>query len=145
MCHGRRTSHPRLRKCHRWHSPRNTTRRQMSHPRTLSEIRGARLFRAEDAIAILQELIASSAGTQDVVGPLDPPSLDNVMLDADGSLVCRAGAVSIATLARLLETLLPQHGTTHISGALRYTIARALGHVDAPPFESVEAFSRALK
>src|SRR5262249_15420438 len=47
-------------------------------------------------------------------------------------------------LAILLQQLLPP-GTPKVPGALRYGIARALHDVDAPPFDSIEDFSRALE
>jgi hypothetical protein len=72
------------------------------------------------------------------------PTLDNVELGSDGSVSCivRSGAPAAADLARLLETLLPPG--SRVPAPLRYAIARALGQVDAPPFESAEAFATVL-
>jgi hypothetical protein len=44
----------------------------------------------------------------------------------------------------LLAEMLPHEGTVRVPGALRYTIARALSEVEAPPFASVVDLSAAL-
>jgi hypothetical protein len=46
--------------------------------------------------------------------------------------------------AALVEELLPV-GPALVPGALRYTLGRALHEVDAPPFDSLAEFSRALR
>ncbi len=59
---------------------------------------------------------------------------------ADGPDVSRA--------AHLLETLLPDADAPprlRASGALRLVVARALGTLDLPPYESLAAFTRALE
>ena len=45
-------------------------------------------------------------------------------------------------VAQFLQTLLDS--AAKVPGALRYTVARALLEVDAPPFESLADFSRTL-
>jgi hypothetical protein len=107
-----------------------------------------------EAVAIAQQLIASiAAGVQPAVAgdvrptsPLGPPSLDNVRLTPDGSVVCRACArtPAVSEIAVLLEAMLPRRRTPAAPGALRYTIARALLEVDAPPFDSLAELSAAL-
>jgi hypothetical protein len=78
--------------------------------------------------------------------PLGPPSPGNVRLHADGSVTCDGYHVKPAVfeMAILVQTLLPP-GSMHVPGGLRYAIARALLEVDAPPFDSIEDFSRALE
>ena len=88
---------------------------------------------APEAVAIVQAL-ASAGGS---------PTIDNIEIDSDGDVRCRnsQGEPDVRPLAALLDRLLPKSG---IPAALRYTVARGLGVVEAPPFESVEDFSRAL-
>jgi len=94
--------------------------------------RGVALEPAE-AVAIVQTL-ASLPGE---------PSLDNVEVDSDGGARCRStrGAPTVHSLGTLLDHLLPAAG---IPAALRYTVARGTGCVEAPPFASVAEFARAL-
>jgi Tol biopolymer transport system component len=75
-------------------------------------------------------------------GPGDA-AIGNIELGSDGSVRCvaRTGVTTIASLAALLNELLPAGG---VPGALRYAIARAAGTVVAPPFASIEEFCRAL-
>jgi len=99
---------------------------------------------ASEAVAIAQKLIhepqlvSSSA-------PYGPPSLERVCIGDDGSVICRGceATPGVAEIAILLEALLPEGGPD-VPGALRYTIARALHDVDAPPFDSLEVLSAAL-
>ena len=88
---------------------------------------------APEAVAIVQAL-ASTSGC---------PSVDNVEIDSDGGARCRSsqGEPHVQALAALLDRLLPRSG---VAAPLRYTVARGLGVVEAPPFESVEDFSQAL-
>jgi hypothetical protein len=74
-----------------------------------------------------------------------------VFVGADGSVECTASDApfAVSEIATLLESLLPAGGTTStgaigVPGGLRYTIARARLEVDAPPFDSMADFSRAL-
>jgi hypothetical protein len=102
-----------------------------------------------EAVAIVQQLIhcdvdcGHPAGSADVApGPL---SIDRVRLEADGSAVCIGSDATpaVSEAANLLQRILPRGGT-QVPGGLRYTIARALLDVEAPPFDSLEDFSRAL-
>jgi hypothetical protein len=94
--------------------------------------RGVRLDVAE-ALAVAQTL-ASGPGV---------PSVDNVEIGSDGSArsISAGGEPTPAAVALLLDTLLP---TANVPGALRYTVARAAGRVEAPPFRSVADLSAAL-
>jgi hypothetical protein len=94
--------------------------------------RGVRLEPAE-AVAIVQAL-AEAPGE---------PRADNVEIDSGGGVRCRAagGRPSVRALAALLDRLMPAAG---IPAALRYTIARGIGAVEAPPFPSIVEFSQAL-
>ena len=77
--------------------------------------------------------------------PFGPPAPENVFLGSDGSVSCAACDVTLAIseVACLLQQILPLE-TSHIPGSLRYTIARALLEVDAPPFDSLLDFSEVL-
>lgn len=89
-----------------------------------------------EAVAIARELLAYPRGI---------PTPDNIQLGADGSVSCIStdGMPSVASIADLLQTLLPP-GTPNVTAPLRYTIARGLEAVEAPPFESLDEFSTAL-
>jgi hypothetical protein len=93
-------------------------------------------FQRYEALAIAQELIARRDGV---------PTVDNVQLSSDGSATCinPRGTPRVSDVAALLQALLP---TTpgQVPAALRYTLARGLGVVEAPPFESLDAFSESL-
>jgi len=103
-----------------------------------------------EAVAIVQQLIHPdvdcgqhrSDASDTAPGPL---SADRVRLEADGSVVCIASDATpaVSEAANLLQEILP-HGGSQVPGGLRYTIARALLDVEAPPFDSLEDFSRAL-
>ena len=105
-------------------------------------------LRADEAVAIVQQLINSSPDPADASGeePFGPPSLRNVYLAEDGVVTCHAcqATPAVAEMAIFLQQMLPP-GTPRVSGALRYTIARALHDVDAPPFDSIRDFSAALE
>jgi tetratricopeptide (TPR) repeat protein len=107
--------------------------------------RGLELSHGE-AIAIAQQLVTSVEAQVEPAPPLGPPSLDNVRLGPDGSVICSECTIrpAVAEVATLLRAMLPRHGTTRVPGALRYAIARALGEVDAPPFDSLADLSRVL-
>ena len=104
---------------------------------------GTTLLSAE-AVAIAQKLINEPTPTTPQP-PFGPPTPDNVYLGEDGSVSCRACAVTpaVSEIAIFLQTVVPP-GTERVPGGLRYAIARALLDVEAPPFDSVEAFSQAL-
>jgi TolA-binding protein len=99
-----------------------------------------------EAVAIAQQLIALLDGDVQPKLPLGPPSLDSVRLGPDGSVICSTCATgpAVSEIAILLQAMLPRGGTTRVPGALRYTIARALCDVDAPPFGSLAELSAAL-
>ena len=105
-------------------------------------------IRAEEAVAIAQKLIhdARYSTVPAAAPPFGPPSAETVFLADDGSVTCRGceATPSVAEIAILLQTLLPE-GAPQVSGPLRYTIARALHDVDAPPFDSLGALSFALR
>jgi WD40 repeat protein len=120
----------------------------MTQPITLAQMAGGGVrFETAEAIAVVQQLIASAGSDTAVEPPLGPPSLDNVWLDESGSVICHAGATSAAVLEMgiLLQAMLPNDGPTRVPGALRYTIARALLDVQAPPYDSIADFSGALQ
>src|SRR5205807_683104 len=100
-----------------------------------------------EAVAVVQQLIKCSARPADSESDVAPGllSIDRVRLGADGSVVCVAcdATPAVSEVGNLLQTMLPA-GTPNVPGALRYTIARARLDVEAPPFDSLDDFSRAL-
>jgi hypothetical protein len=101
-------------------------------------------LRSAEAVAIVQKLINEPTPVTPQP-PFGPPMPHNVYLGEDGSVACRACEVTpaVSEIAIFLQTVIPQ-GTERVPGGLRYAIARGLLEVDAPPFDSVEAFSQAL-
>lgn len=111
--------------------------------------RGVRIEAAE-AVAITQQVIVQLTGELDLAAEPDapllgPPTPANVFLGRDGSAICLGcqATPAVFEVAVLLQTLLPA-GMGQVPGGLRYAMARGLHDVDAPPFESVDDFSRAL-
>ena len=114
--------------------------------RTLAELRDrGLLFQPHEAVAIAQQVIqpfclpgsaaAAAAG---------PPSPENVFLFPDGSVECGCHATpAVSEMAILLQSLLPA-GAAPAPGGLRYAIARGLLDVEAPPFDSLDEFSKTL-
>src|SRR3954464_15017678 len=102
------------------------------------------IFTPADAVAVVQQLISSYHAEVEPSPPFGPPTLDNVHLDADGTVSCGACASTpaVSEVARLIEAMLP--AGVKMPGTLRYTIARAFLDVDAPPFDSLQDFSAAL-
>ncbi len=104
-----------------------------------------------EAVAIVQQLIhgperADECDPEDPSAPLPGPlSIERVRLRVDGSVTCAGSDATpaVSEVANLLQAILP-HGPVHVPGGLRYAIARALLDVEAPPFDSLEDFSRAL-
>ncbi len=98
--------------------------------------RGVRL-ETHEAVALARELLAHPCGM---------PTPKNIQLGSDGSASCIStdGMPSVASVADLLLTLLPA-GTPNVPAPLRYTIARGLEAVEAPPFASLDEFSRTLE
>ena len=98
-----------------------------------------------EAVAVARALVASAAAAAERVGqPLPSQTLETLHLTPDGTVTCiGSGAVeTVADAANLLHAMLGS--TAKIPGALRYAIARARREVDAPPFASLEEFSRTL-
>lgn len=119
----------------------------MPPPRTLADVlNSGAAFDHHAAVATVLELIGSIASGGDVKPPFGPPSLENVWLASDGSVVCRACATSPAVfeIAILLDAMLPRSGNVRVPGGLRYTIARALLEVEVSPFDSLNDFAAAL-
>ena len=89
-----------------------------------------------------REAVAIAQGVASACGAAVP---ENVELTSDGTVSCIRGtnAPGAAELAGFLQRLLPPE--TRVPAPLRYSIARALGQVEAPPFESLEAFSTTLR
>jgi hypothetical protein len=117
----------------------------MATPRSIAELqRAGVVLRADEAVAIVQKLI-HDRGHSVLVPPFGPPSIESVFVGDDGSVTCRAceATPGAAEIAILLQSFLPD-GAPNVSGSLRYTIARALHDVDAPPFDSLDALSAAL-
>ncbi|HEX4567855.1 MAG TPA: hypothetical protein VH138_14560 [Vicinamibacterales bacterium] len=87
----------------------------------------------DEAVALVQSVV-SSGGV---------PSPENIEIDTSGVARCRStrGQPTVPALASLLHRLLPATG---VAAALRYTVARGIGAVEAPPFSSVQDFSHAL-
>jgi hypothetical protein len=116
-----------------------------STPLSLADLRalGVTLTTAE-ALAVAQSLFESRA--DDACPPFGPLSAGNILLSIDGSVTSTACAATPTVLeaAILLEELLPD-GHPQVPGALRYTLARALHEVAAPPFDSLADFSSALR
>ena len=103
-------------------------------------------LRPHEAVAIAQLLIRQPEVSEPVVNPpYGPPTPESVEVDSDGSVVCTCSATTpaVSELAILLNALLPPE-ITRVPGGLRYAIGRALLEVEAPPFDSIEDFSRAL-
>jgi hypothetical protein len=98
--------------------------------------RGLRL-ETHEAVALARELLAHPCGV---------PTPGNIQLGSDGTASCIStnGAPSVASVADLLQTLLPA-GNPNVPAPLRYAIARGLEAVEAPPFASLDEFSSALE
>jgi hypothetical protein len=103
----------------------------------------------EEAVAIAQQLISCSGGGRPSPAPAHPPyglpSPANTYLESDGRVTCGTFETTpaVSEVAIFLQSILPFE-TGRISGSLRYTIARALLDVEAPPFDSLDEFSGAL-
>lgn len=111
----------------------------MFRPVSLEELkRSGFTIRADEALAVVQDLMHGPA-------PRGPATTATVCVRQDGSVACRGAdtPLSVADAAALLQSLMPV-GPSQVPAALRYAVARALQEVDAPPFESLDAFSSAL-
>jgi hypothetical protein len=119
-------------------------RRQVS----IAELQRAGIdFETAEALAIVRQLMtpAEGARVRELEPPFGPPSPDNVFIEPDGTVTCSGceTTTSVSEAAIFLQSLLPP-GTPAVPGSLRYTLARALHDVDAPPFDSIDQFSAAL-
>jgi hypothetical protein len=108
---------------------------------------GVRL-RAAEAVTIVRELIQQVARGS-VPGM---PSAHVIRLSPSGQVTVEgpvaAGGRAVSRAATLLEALLPPFDAPHelrAPGALRIVVARALGTLDVPTYESLEDFSHALQ
>jgi hypothetical protein len=99
-----------------------------------------------EAVAIVQALIHSDQSPSDAQPPYGPPTNETVTIDADGMVACLTSAATpaVSEVAILLQDLLSM-GTIGVPRALRFALARALLEVEAPPFDSIEEFSRTLE
>lgn len=117
--------------------------------RSIAELRNSGvIFQPDEAVAIAQQLIAAtreSGAPDEAAPPFGPPSVDNVFLSDDGSVICRGctATPAVSEIGIFLESLLGA-GSPRVHGGLRYTVARALLNVDVPPFDSLDAFSQDL-
>src|SRR5512141_437557 len=95
--------------------------------------RGVRLTIGE-ALAVVQLAILAPGRA----------AIDNVEISSDGSVACmnRSGESSGPAVATLLHAILPAEG---VPAPLRYAVARGMGAVTAPPFESIAEFAHALR
>jgi hypothetical protein len=116
----------------------------MVYSTTIAELQRAGIvFRPGEAIAIVQKLINEPPAGRPQL-PFGPLSIESVVIDELGTVTCTAcdAKPAVSEIAILLDAMLP--AATRLPGALRYTIARALLNVDAPPFDSIEELSSAL-
>jgi hypothetical protein len=117
-----------------------------AHP-SLAELRTACIWlRPADAATIARELALQAAG-----GTLPGiPSSHVIRFQENGEILVEGPVASgreIERAARLLESLLPGFDAPpalRVPGALRLVVARALGTLDLPPFESLDTFADAL-
>lgn len=118
----------------------------MTDMATIAELIDAGVaFKAEDAVAIVQQLIHNPVALPPEP-PFGPPSIDNVRLHLDGRVTCAQSEVTpaVSEIGILLQALLPPHAP-EVPSTLRSVIARALLDVDAPPFDSIHELSRELE
>jgi hypothetical protein len=116
----------------------------MAYSTTIAELLHSGIaVRPAEAIAIAQKLI-NDQHQGSPQPPFGPPSIENVVIDEQGTVTCRASAVkpAVSEIGILLDRMLP--AGTRVPRGLRYTLARALLNVDAPPFDSIEELSSAL-
>jgi hypothetical protein len=106
--------------------------------------RGVQL-QPHEAVALAQSVIAALADGADAPIECGPPTVETVHISADGTVRCPGCATpSVFEVGLFLDSMLPHGRGTKIPGALQYTVARALGEVDAPRFASVADVSQAL-
>jgi hypothetical protein len=115
---------------------------------SLAELASAEIrLRPAEAAAIVAEI--SRQNLARVLPGIPSPGVIRLLRDGgiaiDGPV--RASHDDVARAATLLNTLLPDFNAApefRASGALRLLIARALGTIDLPPFQSLEDFTVAL-
>ena len=111
-----------------------------------SLIRRGIVVAPHEAVAIAQQLIHSRVDVE-LTAPLGPPTVETIVMLPDGRVASRSCAATptVSDVGRLLDAMLPSSGSGQVvAGGLRYTVARALLEVDAPPFDSVRAFYASL-
>lgn len=116
------------------------------HP-SLADLKTACIWlRPTDAATIARELALQAAG-----GTLPGiPSSHVIRFHENGDILVEGPVASgreIERAARLLESLLPGFDAPpalRVPGALRLVVARGLGTLDLPPFETLDAFAEAL-
>src|SRR5918999_431501 len=121
---------------------------RLDAPVSLADLAAAGVrLRPFEAVTIVRELV------QQVVRDERPgiPSAHVIRLSPSGAVFIEgpvaAGGRSVARAAQLLDTLLPGFDAPpefRAPGALRLVIARALGTVDLPPYETLDAFTDAI-
>lgn len=117
----------------------------MDRVTSLAELQRSGLtLTADEAVAIVRKIIRERDEDRPAQPPFGPPALDNVLVAEDGTVECCGCETTptAAEMAILLQAMLA--GAPHVPGGLRYTMARAVHDVDAPPFDSVNDFSAAL-
>ena len=105
-------------------------------------------LRPMDAVAIVRELVLQvSRGVIPGV-----PSLHVIRISPDGQVLVEgpvaAGSRSISRAVQLLEWLLPTSDASaevRVPGALRLALAHAMGTLDGPPYQSLDAFAETLQ
>jgi hypothetical protein len=120
----------------------------MTNRVSLAELSSAELrLRPAEAVAIVAEICRQNLAR--VLPGIPSPAV--IRLLRDGGIAIegpvRASHDDVARAATLLSALLPGFDATpefRASGALRLLIARALGQLDLPPFQSLEDFTAAL-
>ncbi len=108
-------------------------------------VRGVEL-QADEAVAIAQQVIASAHMDAGQESPPATLSLNAIRLTAGGAIACEPCIIrpGPAEIGKLLVEMLPHDGSARVPGALRFTIARALSEVEAPPFDSLAQLSAVL-
>jgi cytoskeletal protein RodZ len=115
---------------------------------SLSELSAAGVrLRPFEAATLVRELVRRVARGE-VAGV---PSAHVIRLSPEGGLSVEgpvdAGGRSVTHAAQLLESLLPPNGESadaRVPGALKLVLARALGTLDLPAFQSLDEFGDAL-
>src|SRR5262249_38355378 len=119
----------------------------MIRPVSIDELLHAGVaFEVAEILAIARQLIHPADKTpNDARAPFGPPTAQNVFLTPDGTVTCAGcqATPTVSELAIFLQGLMPR-GTSGAAGSVRYTLARALHEVDAPPFDSLDDFAAAL-